>query len=153
MKQKDTNNKKAVGITLLLGAVVVGSVFYQFVSSEEDAPVIIEKSNDVYSYEFETVQPIVEDIVIPDESPVVTIEEPVNDVDVVIPSFDEAFAEARTSLGPNHTFFWDGKEYRTNYLEEESEQDMAMQNFADSLTTNENIQPQDSDFSQAAITQ
>ena len=127
MKQKRKENTNMIVFTFALGLIVVGSVIYQHISSPEEITV-----NDFS--EVSTISAANPFISESDEletgswnGEVNTIENSDSNEEIspsIIEqkkSFSEAFAEARSLLGPGKTFSWNGSEYSTLYAEEKTD--------------------------------
>ena len=125
MKQERKENTNMIVFTFALGLIVVGSVIYQHISSPEEITV-----NDFS--EVSTISAADPFISESDELETGSWNGEVNTIEnsdsneKISPSiieqeksFSEAFAEARSSLGPGKIFFWNGSEYSTFYAEEE----------------------------------
>ena len=126
MKQKDNENRKTLIFTVVLGFFVMGTVVYQHLSSPGESTM---DDFSIGEQEFVRDNPVsIIDTIEPDEW-----DKEVNSTDdflgneVVstldeepIKSFSEAFTEARSLLGSEKTFSWNGSEYSTSYAEEEN---------------------------------
>ena len=126
MKQKDNENRKTLVFTVVLGFFVMGTVVYQHLSSPGESTM---DDFSIVEQEFVKDNPVsIIDTIEPDEW-----DKEVNSTDdflgneVVstldeepIKSFSEAFTEARSLLGSEKTFSWNGSEYSTSYAEEEN---------------------------------
>ena len=124
MKHKRKENTNMIVFTFALGLIVVGSVIYQHISSPEEITVndfsevstisaadpLISESDELetgsWNGEVNTIENSDSNEKI---SPSIIEQEK---------SFSEAFAEARSLLGPGKTFSWNGSEYSTLYAEE-----------------------------------
>jgi hypothetical protein len=127
MKQKRKENTNTIVFTFALGLIVVGSVIYQHISSPEEITVndfsgvstisatdpFISESDELetgsWSGEVNTIENSDSN---EKNSPSIIEQEK---------SFSEAFAEARSLLGPGKTFSWNGSEYSTLYAEEKTD--------------------------------
>ena len=127
MKQKRKENTNMIVFTFVLGLIVVGSVIYQHISSPEEITV-----NDFS--EVSTISAVDPFISKSDELETGSWNGEVNTIEnsdsneKISPSiieqeksFSEAFAEARSLLGPGKTFSWNGSEYSTLYAEEKTD--------------------------------
>ena len=127
MKQKRKENTNMIVFTFALGLIVVGSVIYQHISSSEEITV-----NDFS--EVSTISAANPFISESDELEAGSWNGKVNTIEnsdsneKISPSiieqeksFSEAFAEARSLLGPGKTFSWNGSEYSTLYAEEKTD--------------------------------
>ena len=126
MKQKDNENRKTLIFTVVLGFFVMGTVVYQHLSSPGESTM---DDFSIVEQEFVKDNPVsIIDTIEPNEW-----DKEVNSTDdflgndVVstldeepIKSFSEAFTEARSLLGSEKTFSWNGSEYSTSYAEEEN---------------------------------
>jgi len=144
-------DNKVVGITLLLGVIVIGSVLYNIMKSEGETTLITEHPIEMNSIENEPIQtqPIEEERITTE----LVIEEIEEETTEVVPSFNDAFAKARIELGPNQTFYWNGREYRTNYLEEESVEELVSVERVDSISTADIAEISDNDFSENLVSE
>lgn len=152
MRTKENN---VIGITLFLGLIVIGSVLYHLLTQEEKTQLTVVESAEVYSIETEPVEysPPVEDPMNWDTETVKSLTPEEVETEPSMTSFHDAFAEARKVLGPGQTFYWNGCEYRTNYLEEEIvDEEAAVTEFADSTITNSEEETSDDAFSEVLIT-
>ncbi len=152
MKKTENN---VLGITLFLGVVVVGSILYNVLTPNEETVLTVDDPVEVYSVETTVEKPVEFEPPVFEEF---TLEEPVADkfekaAEPIIPSFDEAFAEARSLLGPGQTFYWNGQEYRTNYLEEEPTDELASDETIDSLAINNETEVSEDEFSDVIVSE
>ena len=127
MKQKRKENTNMIVFTFALGLIVVGSVIYQHISSSEEITV-----NDFSGVStISATDPFISES---DELETGSWKGEVNSIEnsdsneEIFPSiieqeksFSEAFAEARSLLGPGKTFSWNGSEYSTLYAEEKTD--------------------------------
>ena len=132
MKQKDNENRKTLVFTVVLGFFVMGTVVYQHLSSPGESTM---DDFSIVEQEFVRDNPVsIIDTIEPDEW-----DKEVNSTDdflgneVVstldeepIKSFSEAFTEARSLLGSEKTFSWNGSEYSTSYAEEKNSMEPLM---------------------------
>ncbi len=133
MNKTDKEKALSTGLTLFIIAILVGAVVYQQTPTEDPAPTLsVETESDEISLaEMPELAPVIEAIEEAYAEEIRIVSEPVG-----IPSFVEAFADARNLLGAGQTFFWNGSEYSTNNAEDlitaspESDSELSESNFA-----------------------
>lgn len=115
MNKTDKEKALSTGLTLFIIAILVGAVVYQQTPTEDPAPALSveSESHEISLAEIPELAPVIESIEEANAEVIPVVSEPIG-----IPSFVDAFADARNRLGPGQTFFWNGNEYSTNKAED-----------------------------------
>lgn len=133
MRQIDKGKALSTGLSLCIIAILVGAMVYQHTPTEEPATALNTENESMAELlpEIPELAPVFEVIEEAQAEELPVVAEP-----VWIPSFAEAFADARNLLGPGQTFFWNGNEYSTNKAEDlreestETDEESSEVNFA-----------------------
>ena len=136
MNKIDKEKALTTGLTLAVIAILIGAIVYQNTPIEESASTLSMKleSDEFSLVNIAELAPALEEI---EEMEIVEI--PVVSEPIGIPSFVDAFADARNRLGAGQTFFGNGNEYSTNKAE-----DLYTTSQPDSESTESNFAVEDS---------